>query len=302
MELAMIGLGRMGANMAERLLKGGHRVIVFDTNPDAVALMAGKGAVPAASIAQAAHSQSPPRVFWIMVPAGQPVDDVLGALYAVAESGDLLVDGGNSQYKDTLRRAAAASARNLRYVDVGTSGGIWGLAEGYSMMVGGDKDAVELLRPALETLAPARDRGWGHVGPVGSGHFVKMVHNGIEYGMMQSYAEGFSILQHKADFELDLHQVSEIWRYGSVVRSWLLDLMSEALGENPELAGVAPFVADSGEGRWTLAEAMDLNVPAPAITAALLERIRSREVDSFADRLLSVTRNKFGGHPVKTDG
>ncbi len=299
MELAMIGLGRMGANMAERLLKGGHRVVVFDTNPDAVALMAEKGAVPATSIAQVAQSQATPRVFWIMVPAGQPVDDVLAAIYSVAESGDVLVDGGNSHYRDTLRRAADASTRKLRYVDVGTSGGIWGLAEGYSMMVGGDKDAVELLRPALETLAPSSDRGWGHVGPIGSGHFVKMVHNGIEYGMMQSYAEGFSILQHKGDFELDLHQVSEIWRCGSVVRSWLLDLMSEALGENPGLAGVAPYVADSGEGRWTLAEALDLNVPAPAITAALLERIRSREVDSFADRLLSVTRNKFGGHAVK---
>lgn len=302
MELAMIGLGRMGANMAERLLKGGHRVIAFDTNPDAVALMAGKGAVPAASIAQAAQAQGRPRVFWIMVPAGQPVDDVLEALYAIAESGDVLVDGGNSYYRDTLRRAAHAAARKLRYADVGTSGGIWGLAEGYSMMVGGDKDTVELLRPALETLAPSRDRGWGHVGPVGAGHFVKMIHNGIEYGMMQAYAEGFSILQHKADFKLDLHQVSEIWRYGSVVRSWLLDLMSEALGENPDLAGVAPYVADSGEGRWTLTEALDLNVPAPAITAALLERLRSREVDSFADRLLSVTRNKFGGHVVKKDG
>jgi len=299
MELAMIGLGRMGANMAERLLKGGHRVIAFDTNPDAVALMAGKGAVPATSLAQAAQAQSKPRVFWIMVPAGKPVDDVLTSLYAVAEMGDLLVDGGNSQYKDTLRRAADAGTRKLRYMDVGTSGGVWGLAEGYSMMVGGDKEAVEILRPALETLAPARDRGWGHVGPVGAGHFVKMIHNGIEYGMMQSYAEGFSILQHKTDFELDLHQVAEIWRTGSVVRSWLLDLMSEALSENPDLSGVAPFVADSGEGRWTLSEAMDLNVPAPALTAALLERIRSREVDSFADRLLSVTRNKFGGHAVK---
>ena len=299
MELAMIGLGRMGANMAERLLKGGHRVIAFDTNPDAVALMRDKGAVPAASIKQAAEAQSRPRVFWIMVPAGQPVDDVLTALYAVAEGGDVLVDGGNSYYRETLRRAADASMRKLRYVDVGTSGGIWGLAEGYSMMVGGDKETVELLRPALETLAPSRDRGWGHVGASGAGHFVKMVHNGIEYGMMQSYAEGFSILQHKGDFELDLHQISEIWRCGSVVRSWLLDLMSEALGENPGLAGIAPYVADSGEGRWTLAEAMDLNVPAPAITAALLERLRSREVDSFADRLLSVTRNKFGGHAVK---
>ena len=302
MELAMIGLGRMGANMAERLLKGGHRVISYDTNPGAVALMRDKGAVPATSIKKAAEALSHPRVFWIMVPAGQPVDDVLEAIYAVADSGDVLVDGGNSHYQDTLRRAADASTRKLRFMDVGTSGGIWGLAEGYSMMAGGDKDAVELLRPALETLAPSGDKGWGHVGPVGAGHFVKMIHNGIEYGMMQAYAEGFSILQHKKDFELDLHQVSEIWRCGSVVRSWLLDLMSEALGENPGLAGVAPYVADSGEGRWTLTEALDLNVPAPAITAALLERIRSREADSFADRLLSVTRNKFGGHPVKRDG
>ncbi len=302
MELAMIGLGRMGANMAERLLKADHRVIAFDTNPDAVARLAGRGAIPVNSIAQAALSQAPPRVFWIMVPAGQPVDDVLRALYEVAEGGDVLVDGGNSFYRDTLRRAAEASARKLRYADVGTSGGVWGFAEGYSLMVGGDKDTVEQIRPALETLAPSRERGWGHVGPVGAGHFVKMVHNGIEYGLMQAYAEGFSILQHKTDFQLDLHQISEIWRTGSVVRSWLLDLMSEALGENPDLAGVAPYVADSGEGRWTLAEAIDLDVPAPAIAAALFERLRSREVDSFADRLLSVTRGKFGGHAVKREG
>jgi 6-phosphogluconate dehydrogenase len=302
MELAMIGLGRMGANMAERLLKAGHRVVGYDTNPEAVRSHVAKGGIGASALSEAAGLLQAPRVFWVMVPAGAPVDTTLAALYAVASAGDVIVDGGNSYYRDTLRRAGEADARGVRYVDAGTSGGIWGLAEGYSLMVGGDPAAVATLRPVLEALAPAPDRGWGHVGPVGSGHFVKMVHNGIEYGMMQAYAEGFSVLAHKDAFALDLHQVAEIWRFGSVVRSWLLDLMTDALGENPRLEGVAPYVADSGEGRWTASEAMDLNVPAPALMAALFARIRSRESDSFADRLLAVTRNKFGGHPVRKEG
>ena len=237
----------------------------------------------------------------MMVPAGGITDGTVDTLQRLLAAGDVVIDGGNSNYKDTLRRAAACAARNIGYVDCGTSGGVWGLAEGYSMMVGGDEALVERLRPIFATLAPAPQQGWGRVGPVGSGHFTKMVHNGIEYGMMQAYAEGFSIMQHKRDFGLDLHQIAEIWRYGSVVRSWLLELTSDALGKNPTMAGIAPFVADSGEGRWTVAEAIDLDVPAPVITLSLLERLRSRDKDSFSDKLLSAMRNEFGGHEVKKE-
>jgi 6-phosphogluconate dehydrogenase len=216
-------------------------------------------------------------------------------------AGDIIIDGGNSNYKDTLRRARLVAERQIHYVDCGTSGGVWGLSEGYSMMVGGEESVVERLRPIFETLAPAPDQGWGRVGPTGSGHFTKMVHNGIEYGLMQAYAEGFSIMRHKAEFALDLHQVAEIWRYGSVVRSWLLELTSAALEKNPKLDGIAPYVADSGEGRWTVAEAIDLDVPAPVITLSLLERLRSRDADSFSDKLLSAMRNQFGGHEIKKE-
>jgi len=225
----------------------------------------------------------------------------VSSLLPLLEAGDVLVDGGNSNYKDTLRRSNAAADKKIQYVDCGTSGGIWGLAEGYSMMVGGEEATVGRLRPIFETLAPAPDRGWGRVGPVGSGHFAKMIHNGIEYGLMQAYAEGFSILQHKREFRLDLHQIAEIWRYGSVVRSWLLDLTADALGKNPTMDGIAPYVADSGEGRWTVAEAIDLDVPAPVITLSLLERLRSRDAESFSDKLLSAMRNQFGGHEIKKE-
>jgi 6-phosphogluconate dehydrogenase len=301
MKIAMIGLGRMGANMAQRLMKAGHAVVGYDRSPDAVNRHSKAGGEAASSLEEAVAKLAKPRVLWVMVPAGAPVDETLQALYPLVDEGDVIIDGGNSHYKDTLRRNKETLERRVRYVDAGTSGGVWGLTEGYSLMVGGEKDAIQLIRPLLEALAPSPTEGWGHVGPTGSGHFVKMVHNGIEYGMMQAYAEGFSILHHKGEFALDLHQVAEIWRRGSVVRSWLLDLMAEAFSENPSLEGVAPYVADSGEGRWTIAEALDLNVPAPAITTALLERIRSREEDSFADRLLAVTRNKFGGHAVKRE-
>jgi 6-phosphogluconate dehydrogenase len=301
MQLAMIGLGRMGANMAERLMRGGHRLAVFDPKVEARNSMRQKGADPADSLEALVKKLPAPRVVWLMVPAGKITDSTLESLLGLLAAGDTVIDGGNSNYKDTLRRAQAFAAKQMHYVDCGTSGGIWGLAEGYSMMVGGDADAVERLRPIFETLAPARDRGWGRVGPVGSGHFVKMVHNGIEYGMMQAYAEGFSILEHKKDFALDLHQVAEIWRTGSVVRSWLLDLTSDALGKNPHMAGIAPFVADSGEGRWTVTEAMDLDIPAPVITIALLQRLRSRDADSYTDRLLAAMRNEFGGHPIKKE-
>ena len=212
-----------------------------------------------------------------------------------------MIDGGNSNYKDTLRRAQLFSDKQMHYLDSGTSGGVWGLAEGYSLMIGGDADAVERLRPIFATLAPTADTGWGRVGPVGSGHFTKMIHNGIEYGLMQAYAEGFSILEHKKEFALDLHQIAEIWRYGSVVRSWLLDLTANALEKNPTMDGIAPFVVDSGEGRWTVAEAIDLDVPAPIITQSLIERLRSRDSESFSDKLLSAMRNQFGGHEIKKE-
>ena len=301
MELGMIGLGRMGANMTERLIKGGHRVVGFDPKPEARAQVEGKGADSAASLDMLVAGLKAPRTLWMMVPAGRITDDTVTALLPLLGGGDVLVDGGNSNYKDTLRRSNAAADKKICYIDCGTSGGVWGLAEGYSMMVGGDLAAVERLRPIFETLAPAPDRGWGRVGPVGSGHFAKMIHNGIEYGLMQAYAEGFSILQHKREFGLDLHQIAEIWRYGSVVRSWLLDLTADALEKNPTMDGIAPYVADSGEGRWTVDEAIDLDVPAPVITLSLLERLRSRDTESFSDKLLSAMRNQFGGHEIKKE-
>lgn len=301
MDLGMIGLGRMGANMAQRLLRGGHRVVGFDPKADARIALEGNGGGSADSLQALMAALPAPRVLWMMVPAGKITDDTVAALYALLEPGDTLIDGGNSNYKDTLRRAAACADRQLHYVDCGTSGGVWGLEQGYSLMIGGDEAVVQRLHPIFSTLAPAVDRGWGRVGPVGAGHFTKMIHNGIEYGMMQAYAEGFSILQHKREFALDLHQVADIWRDGSVVRSWLLDLTADALGKNPTMAGIAPFVADSGEGRWTVAEAIDLDVPAPVITLALLERLRSRDADSFTDKLLAAMRNEFGGHAVKKE-
>jgi 6-phosphogluconate dehydrogenase len=299
MELGMVGLGRMGANMVERLVRGGHRVVGYDRDSGAVARVTAGGAGGADSLPALAGKLTKPRAIWIMVPSGAPVDETIAALIPHLSKDDILIDGGNSNYKDSQRRAANLKAQGFQFVDVGTSGGIWGLKEGYSMMVGGDKPAVERLRPLLETLAPSKDEGWGHVGPAGAGHFVKMVHNGIEYGMMQAYAEGFAILKKKSEFGLDVHQISEIWRKGSVVRSWLLDLTSLALKENPEMAGIAPYVSDSGEGRWTVAEAIDLDVPAPVITLSLLQRLTSRDSDSYSDKLLAAMRNQFGGHAIK---
>jgi 6-phosphogluconate dehydrogenase len=300
MELGMIGLGRMGANMTERLVRGGHRVVGFDPKPEARAQVKDKGAESAASLDMLVASLKPPRTLWMMVPAGSITDGTVTALLPLLVAGDVLVDGGNSNYKDTLRRSNTAADRKICYVDCGTSGGVWGLAEGYSMMVGGDEAVVGRLTSIFETLAPAPNRGWGRVGPVGSGHFTKMIHNGIEYGLMQAYAEGFSILQHKHDFGLDLHQIAEIWRHGSVVRSWLLDLTADALDKNPAMTGIAPYVEDSGEGRWTVDEAIDLNVAVPVIALSLLERLRSRDADSFSDKLLAAMRNEFGGHAIKS--
>lgn len=301
MKLGMIGLGRMGANMAQRLMKGGHQIVGFDPQAAARKALEDSGATTAQSLASLVAALPAPRTLWLMVPAGDITDASLDALLPLLAAGDTIIDGGNSYYKDTLRRAQRFAEHAIAYVDCGTSGGVWGLAEGYSLMIGGEEAAVERLRPIFETLAPAKDQGWARVGPVGSGHFTKMVHNGIEYGMMQAYAEGFSILRHKAEFELDLQQVAEIWRYGSVVRSWLLDLTADALKKNPDMSGIAPYVADSGEGRWTVDEAIELNVPAPVITQSLIERLRSRDKDSYTDKLLSAMRNEFGGHPIKKE-
>jgi len=301
MELGMIGLGRMGANMAQRLLRAKHRVIGYDPDAAARKSLETQGGESAASLQELLGKLKAPRAVWLMIPAGDLVDQTIASLLPGLAAGDAVIDGGNSNYKDSMRRGASLAEKQIGFVDCGTSGGVWGLAEGYSMMVGGDSAVIDRLRPIFDTLAPAPDRGWGRVGPCGSGHFTKMVHNGIEYGLMQAYAEGLSILQHKREFDLDLHQVAEIWRYGSVVRSWLLDLTADALGKNPSMKGIAPYVADSGEGRWTVAEAIDLNVPAPVITQSLIERLRSRDADSFTDKLLSAMRNEFGGHPIKKD-
>jgi 6-phosphogluconate dehydrogenase len=301
MQLGLIGLGKMGGNMAERLRLGGHQVVGFDFNADAVARLTATGNVGVSTLDELAGKLVGRKAIWIMVPQGDPVDQTIAKLVPLLKPGDILIDGGNSNYKDSMRRYKEVTTKGFQFVDVGTSGGVWGLKEGYSMMIGGDKEPVEYLQPIFRTLAPAADKGWGHVGPAGSGHFVKMIHNGIEYGMMQAYAEGFTILETKEEFKLDLPQIARIWRYGSVVRSWLLDLTADALGKNPKLEGLEAFVEDSGEGRWTVIEAIDLNVSAPVITESLMRRIRSREVNNFTDRMLAIMRNEFGGHAVKRD-
>jgi len=299
MELGIIGLGKMGGNMAERLRLAGHTVIGFDFNPAAVKKLSDAGSIGVNSLEDLAKAFTGRKAIWIMVPAGDPVDETVAKLKPLMVAGDIYIDGGNSNYKDTQRRHDELKKEGFDFVDVGTSGGIWGITEGYSMMIGGDEDTIEYLTPIFEALAPGKTEGWGRVGPSGAGHFVKMVHNGIEYGIMQAYAEGFSIMKAKTVLNLDLVQISEIWRYGSVVRSWLLDLTADALKKNPTLDGLEAFVPDSGEGRWTVFEAIDLNVSAPVITESLIRRLRSREENNFTDRMLSVMRNEFGGHAVK---
>ena len=301
MRIGMVGLGRMGANMTTRLIRGGHQVVAYDRDPAAVSAAAADGAEGAASLEALVAALQPPRAVWVMVPAGAPTESTLAALATLLSRDDVAIDGGNSNYQDTQRRAGQLAANGVQLVDAGTSGGVWGLAEGYSLMVGGDDGAVARLRPIFETLAPAADLGWGHVGPSGAGHFTKMVHNGIEYGMMQAFAEGFAIMRHKEELHLDLAQIAEIWRHGSVVRSWLLDLAARALTENPTMDGIAPYVSDSGEGRWTVAEAIALDVSAPVITLALLQRLRSRDAESYGDRMLAALRHQFGGHAIKTE-
>ena len=301
MEIAMVGLGKMGANMANRLLRDGHRVVVYDINEIAIQSLEAEGAQGARTLAEIAEKLEAPRSVWVMVPSGDITEQTIISLTDVLSPPDAIIDGGNSNYKDTQRRARILQEKGLEFIDVGTSGGIWGLTEGYSMMVGGRSEIVERHRDIFETLAPSPDQGWGYVGPSGSGHFVKMIHNGIEYGLMQAYAEGFEILKAKTEFGLDLHQIAEIWRYGSVVRSWLLDLTANALAEDQDLSNIKAWVADSGEGRWTVFEAIDLDVAAPVITLALQRRLLSRNEAPFSDRLLAALRNQFGGHSVLKD-
>ena len=299
MELGMIGLGRMGGNMTQRLLGGGHHIVAYDPNEQARLSVVNAGAIEATSIDELVSHLSPPRAVWVMVPAGDVTDETIGTLSAELSVGDTIIDGGNSNYKDTIRRAADVGDRGITMLDVGTSGGVWGLTEGYSLMIGGDAEAYSRLEPIFQTLAPGASIGYGHVGPSGAGHFVKMVHNGIEYGMMQAFAEGFELMEAKHDLELDLAQIAHIWRYGSVVRSWLLDLTAAALDEDGSLEGIQAYVEDSGEGRWTVEESIDLAVPIPVIVASLQARFRSRQDSPFGAKLLAAMRNQFGGHSVR---
>ncbi|MGC1955519.1 MAG: decarboxylating 6-phosphogluconate dehydrogenase [Gammaproteobacteria bacterium] len=320
MQLGMVGLGRMGANMARRLMGGGHNLVVFDLNPQIVARLQAEGAVGARSMDDLVARLEQPRVAWVMVPAGEPTEQTVTGLAERIDLGDTIIDGGNSYFKDDVARAARLASRGIHYVDVGTSGGIWGAEHGYCLMIGGLRNVIERLEPLFKTLAPGRgdiahtpgrdqasgtaEEGYLHCGPVGSGHFVKMVHNGIEYGLMQAYAEGFDILRNAASesltpalrYELNLPDIAEVWRRGSVVGSWLLDLTAMALAEDPDLSGYSGFVQDSGEGRWTVRAAVEEAVPADVLTASLYARFRSRQAHTFAEKVLSAMRQKFGGH------
>ncbi|HKV04218.1 MAG TPA: decarboxylating 6-phosphogluconate dehydrogenase [Candidatus Acidoferrales bacterium] len=300
MELGMVGLGKMGAFMTERLVRGGHRVVGLDRDAAAVSRVVAKGAAGADSTEKLVAQLKSPRAVWLMVPSGAPVDQTIDLLAPHLAPGDTIVDGGNSYYRDSMRRAAALAQQKFNFVDSGTSGGIWGLTEGYSLMIGGDAEVVQRLAPIFQTLAPGPEKGWGRVGPAGSGHFVKMVHNGIEYGIMQAYAEGLDLFRHKKEFGLDLLQITKIWQYGSVVRSWLLDLTVDGLTKNPNLEGIAAYVTDSGEGRWTAMEGIDLGVPLPTLTGALDARFRSQDPEPFANKILAMMRHEFGGHAVQT--
>ena len=300
MDMGMIGLGRMGGNMVQRLLGGGHRIVTFDRSAEAVTASQAQGAVGASSSEDLVALLPGPRAVWIMVPAGQPTEDTIDSLIPLLSSGDTVLDGGNANYKDSMRRAEKLAGHGIDFLDVGTSGGIWGLAEGYSLMIGGKKDVYQRLRPIFQTLAPGEDSGYSHVGPAGAGHFVKMVHNGVEYGMMQAYAEGFEIMEAKKEFNLNLGEIAQTWRYGSVVRSWLLDLAANALEEDPGLENLQAYVEDSGEGRWTVQESIELAVPAPVITLSLQQRFRSRQEQPFGARMLAALRNQFGGHAVRS--
>jgi len=298
MQLAMIGLGKMGGNMVERLMKHGHSLVAFDRDPATVTKYQGLGAAPAKDLADVVRQMPSPRVIWIMVPAGKPVDSTIDTLLPLLAKGDILIDGGNSFYKDSIARAERLANQGIRFIDSGTSGGIWGLANGYCLMVGGEREAVAHCEPIFTALA--QEGGYAHVGPPGAGHYVKMVHNGVEYGMLQAYAEGYEILSASKRYpELDLRQIAELWQHGSVVRSWLNELAVAAFEKDPKLSALKGFVADSGEGRWTVAEAIEEDVPAPVITLSLLMRLRSRQEDSFGAKVIAALRNEFGGHAVK---
>jgi 6-phosphogluconate dehydrogenase len=298
MQLAMIGLGRMGGNMVERLLQGGHRLVVWDRSADAITKSVQGGATGARDLADVCARLQSPRIVWIMVPAGAPVDETIATLRPHLARGDILIDGGNSNYHDTIRRAAALAAEGIEFIDSGTSGGIWGLKNGYCLMIGASEQAFATCEPIFRTLAP--ESGYARVGPSGAGHYVKMIHNGIEYGMLQAYAEGYEILHASKHFELDLHQVAGLWNHGSVVRSWLNELAERAFAKEGDLESIRGFVGDSGEGRWTVQEAIDIDVPAPVITLSLLTRLRSRQPDSFSAKVIAALRNEFGGHAVQS--
>jgi 6-phosphogluconate dehydrogenase len=298
MQLAMIGLGRMGGNMVQRLLQGGQQVVVFDQTAAAMKPHVAMGANGAKDLADLCGQLQTPRVVWVMVPAGAAVENTIDQLLPGLSRGDIIIDGGNSNYKDSIRRAARLKEKGLEFIDAGTSGGIWGLKIGYCLMIGASPEAFKHCEPIFKTLAPTD--GYAHVGPPGAGHYVKMIHNGIEYGMLQAYAEGYEILHGSKDFKLDLRQISAVWNRGSVVRSWLNELAERAFAKDTELAALKGYVEDSGEGRWTVQEAIDLDVPAPVITLSLLTRFRSRQSDSFGAKVIAALRNEFGGHAVKS--
>ena len=301
-ELGMIGLGRMGGNMAQRLLLGGHRVVTYDQNAAAVVQAQGQGALAAKSLEDLVGQLEAPRAVWIMVPAGQTTQDTVDELSALLSPGDAVLDGGNANYKESMRRGGELASKGIDFLDVGTSGGVWGLTEGYSLMVGGKEEAYRRLEPVFQTLAPSKGLGYSRVGPLGAGHLVKMIHNGVEYGLMQAYAEGFEIMKAKKEFGLDLGQIAEVWERGSVIRSWLLDLTATALKEDPGLTTIEPWVDDSGEGRWTVMAAVEEAVPADVLSASLYTRFRSRQEHTFAEKLLSAMRHKFGGHVERPSG
>ena len=300
MKLAMVGLGRMGGNMTQRLLEAGHEVAVFDLSEDAKAAAAGHGATAVDSLSELRTALDPPRAVWIMVPAGDPTRSTIDALVQTLQSGDVMVDGGNSNFRDSIATGARLKESGIGFIDAGVSGGVWGLKEGYCLMVGGSAESVAVLQPAFDSLAPAN--GFGHVGPAGAGHFVKMVHNGIEYGLMQAYAEGFELMNASKEFDLDLHQISQVWQNGSVVRSWLLDLAERALADEKSFDQIRGYVDDSGEGRWTVQEAINTSVPLPVITASLFARFASRQDESFAAKITAALRNQFGGHALHLEG
>ena len=300
MEIGIVGLGKMGGNIARRLVAGGHTVVGYNLEPLLTKnLNAEIGLRPSFSLEELVAELSPVRTIWLMIPAGLPTEMTIDSLKSLLDKGDVIIDGGNSNYKDSVRRSKELMRVGINFVDVGTSGGIWGLSEGYSMMIGGEPEIVDKLEPVFSVLAPGKDKGWGRVGPVGSGHYAKMIHNGIEYGLMQAYAEGFEILRSKKEFDFDLKNIAEIWMHGSVIRSWLLELIEEILKSDEELRDILPWVPDSGEGRWAVAEAIDLDVPAPVITLSLQKRIQTRVHEDYSAKLLAAIRNRFGGHEIR---